>query len=47
MNQTKSGYLDSELREMLGDSYSAFFLMRNVKNIDRVQARLPFELNIK
>ena len=47
MNQTKSEYLDSELREMLGDSYSAFFLMRNVKNIDRVQARLPFELNIK
>ena len=47
MNQTKSEYLNSELREMLGDSYSAFFLMRNVKNIDRVQARLPFELNIK
>ena len=47
MNQTKSEYLDSELREMLGDSYSAFFLIRNVKNIDRVQARLPFELNIK
>ena len=47
MNQKKSEYLDSELREMLGDSYSAFFLMRNVKNIDRVQARLPFELNIK
>lgn len=47
MEQTKSGYLDSELREMLGDGYVAYSLLHNIKNIERVQARMPFELIIK
>ena len=47
MEQTKSGYLDSELRELLGDGYVAYSLLHNIKNIERVQARMPFELIIK
>lgn len=47
LNQTKGGYLDSELRELLGEGYAVYTLVRNVKDADRIQARMPFEMNIQ
>ena len=47
LNQTKGGYLDSELRELLGEGYAVYSLVRNVKDADRIQARMPFEMNIR
>lgn len=47
LNQTKSGYLDSELRNVLGDSYAVFSRIRSIKEQDPVQARIPFEPNIR
>lgn len=47
LNETKGGYLDSELRELLGEGYAVYSLVRNVKDADRIQARMPFEMNIR
>ena len=47
LNQTKGGYLDSELRELLGEGYAVYSLVRNVKDADRIQARMPFEMIVK
>lgn len=47
LNETKGGYLDSELRELLGEGYAVYSLVRNVKDADRIQARMPFEMNIQ
>lgn len=47
LNQTKGGYLDSELHELLGEGYAVYSLVRNVKDADRIQARMPFEMNIQ
>lgn len=47
LNQTKGGYMDSELRELLGEGYAVYSLVRNVKDADRIQARMPFEMNIR
>ena len=47
LNQTKGGYLDSELRELLGEGYAVYSLVRNVKDADRIQARMPFEMKIQ
>ncbi len=47
LNQTKGGYLDSELRELLGEGYAVYSLVRNVKDADRIQARMPFDMNIQ
>ena len=47
LNQKKSGYLEAGLREVLGEYYTTFSLLRTLKNQDRIQARLPFEPNIQ
>ena len=47
LNEKKSGYLDAELQELLGEGYAVYSLMRNVKNADRIQARMPFEMVVK
>lgn len=47
LNQTKGGYLDSELRELLGEGYAVYSLVRNVKDADRIQARMPFEMIVR
>ena len=46
LNDKKSGYLDAEMRNMLGEYYTTFSLIRNIRLQDRLQMRLPFELNI-
>ncbi len=45
-NDKKEGYMDSKMREMLGEYYSAFSLLRALNVQDRVQARLPYDPNI-
>ena len=47
LNDKKSGYLDAEMRNMLGDYYTTFSLLRTINTQDRIQARLPFEPNIQ
>lgn len=46
-NDTKSGYLDSELRSVLGEYYTTFSLIRNIGKQDPIQARMMFDPNIK
>lgn len=47
LDDQKSGYLDAELRNTLGEYYTTFSLLRNLRNQDRLQMRLPFDPNIK
>ena len=47
LNEKKSGYLDAELKELLGEGYGVYSLMKGVKNADRIQARMPFEMVVK
>lgn len=47
LNQKKNGYLESRLQEVLGESYTAYSLMRNLSIQDRIQARMPYGLNIR
>lgn len=46
-DQQKSDYLESEIRGMLGDHYEAVSFIRNIKDMDRLQARMPFDPNIR
>lgn len=47
LNEGKNNYIDSKLSESLGEYYSSLKFLQTLKDADRVQARLPFELNIK
>ena len=40
-------YIQSQLHETMGDYFHIFQWIKNLNNMDRVQARLPFELDIK
>ena len=40
-------YIQTKLQETMSDYFHLFQWMKNVNNMDRVQARLPFELTIK
>jgi protease-4 len=43
----KGSYLDSELRTVMGDFYEPFVQMRLDQQRNRLQARLPFFVNVK
>ena len=43
----KSGYLDSQLRGILGEGYNAFAFLQRLKEQDMVQARMPFDMIVK
>ncbi len=45
--EKQKGILDEQLRETFGDFYSTFMLVKNIKQQDRVQARIPYILNIQ
>ena len=47
MDKNSSDYMDSQMRALLGEYYSAFSLIRNLKNQNPIQARIPFDPNIK
>ena len=40
-------YLDEQLRQTLGSYYEPIRLMNQIRNMDRIQARLPFYLTIR
>lgn len=40
-------YLDDQLQTTLGEYYEPFILLRNIKNMDAIQARVPFYLNLR
>ena len=40
-------YIQSQLKENMGDYFYLFNWMKNIKNMDHVQARLPLEFNIQ
>ena len=46
-NDKKSGYLDAEMRNVLGEYYTTFSLLRTINSQDRIQARLPYDPNIQ
>lgn len=46
--QLSSGsYLDEQMRQVMGDYYSSFMLLRNINQQAAIQARMPFTVNIK
>ena len=47
INEKKEGYLESEMRSLLGEYYTTFSLMRTLDKQDPVQARIPFDPNIR
>ena len=46
-NAKPERYIRTQLEETLGDYYGVFQWTKNLKNMDRVQARLPFEMIIR
>jgi protease-4 len=46
LNDKKTGYFDSQMREMLGQYYSAFMLVRDINKESCIQARMPFDPNL-
>ena len=48
MAATNTGnYLDEQLRSGLGEYYEAFSLLKTLDQQNMIQARVPFELNIR
>lgn len=47
MKEGGDDYMDSHLRSYLGEYYTTFNLIRNIGQRDLIQARLPFEPNLK
>lgn len=47
MDEQSSGYLDSELRNLMGEYYSAFSFIRSIGRQDPIQARIEFDPNIR
>ena len=46
MDTNKEDYMETMARETFGGYYNSVKFIRNIANCDRIQARLPFELNI-
>ena len=46
MDTNKEDYMETMARETFGGYYNSIKFIRNIGNCDRIQARLPFELNI-
>lgn len=44
---TEKHILDDKLKETLGEFYTPFMLIKNINEQDRIQARVPYILNIK
>ena len=47
LKEGKDNYINGKITETLGNSYRYLQLFENWKNMDRIQARMPFELHIK
>ena len=46
-NDDKGSYLDSQLREVLGDLYEPYLELRRDQQRNRLQVRLPFSVRVK
>lgn len=47
MNEGKDDYINGKMLETLGESYHYLQFMENLKDMDRIQARMPFDLRIR
>ena len=47
LNETKSAYMNNEIKELLGEWYSVYSFVRNVKSADNIQARIPYDIVIR
>ena len=47
MNEGKNDYIENKMDETLGISYQYLKFIQNLKNMDRIQARIPFDLRIQ
>ena len=47
MNEGKTDYIEGKMAETLGEYYDYAKFIRNLKNADRIQARIPFDLRIR
>lgn len=47
LNDEANGYMEEKMRAALGEYYPAFALVRRIGKMDPVQARMPFDPNIK
>jgi protease-4 len=47
LDKTKSSYLDSHLKELMGEYYTVFNSLQNMKGQNPIQARIPYYINIK
>ena len=45
--ETPESYIKSCLQERLGVYFNGFNFLKNIRNIDRLQARMPFDLSIE
>ncbi len=43
----RRNYIDEQLRLALGEYYEPFMILRNIDHTDAIQARIPYEPNIK
>ena len=46
-NQTTKDYIENKISESLGEYYDYLKLIEGLKDADHIQARMPFELNIR
>ena len=47
LNEEKNDYIENRMSESLGEYYNYMKFIRHLKDADRIQARMPFELCIK
>ena len=47
MNTSKKDYIENKISESLGEYYDYLKLIEGLKDADHIQARMPFELNIR
>lgn len=47
LNTTPERYINSRMQNNFGEYYSGLRFLKNLKDADRLQARMPFDLVIK
>jgi protease-4 len=47
LNEGKNDYINGKIKEVLGESYDYIKFVENLKDQDRIQARMPFDLRIQ
>ena len=47
LDKSSNDYMEGQMRAALGEYYPAFALIRRIGKMDPIQARMPFDPNIK